>query len=55
MRILSGIVTLITNSETRDDNNNGVITNSEMRDKPHKIRHCEIYGYSADTNIVSAS
>ena len=43
---------LITNSEKRDDNNNRVTSNSEMRDKPHKIKHCEIYGQSSDTNTV---
>ena len=43
---------LITNSEKRDDNNNRVTSNSEMRDKQHKIKHCEINGQSSDTNIV---
>ena len=43
---------LITNSEKQDDNNNRVTSNSEMRDKRHKIKHCEIYGRSSDTNIV---
>ena len=29
--------------------------NSDMQDKPHKIKHWEIYGQSADTNIVTDS
>ena len=40
--------------KTRDDNNKAPDTNSEMRDKPRKKQHCEIYRQSADTNIVFA-
>ena len=36
---------------------NKLITKSETQDKPHKTKHCEIYGQSADTGtyIVFAS